>query len=333
MGLARLPGSFTASLTLERGVIKVCKRACAFDPRAAGPTNAPMCCPQPGVAVVTPTGARNYLLHGERLPSQLATTTTVTPASTYGHSCGQQRYETGATWRQHGRTWPTLPSHHAVTAAATAVTAASAHTTTDTAINTCRHSTPRTSGCTPLNRTAVPALTPGVSASLAHKKSFTVRDFNCGHTAPATTVTPHQHHGHTSNLWLRRLGVFVGPVRGVKRAKRDCQKKVWRVCKELSCLLQLCWACRYLPPRWLLQDRLGLVLVFGQHPVPGQFQNAIFAVFDKAVELGAKQHVLLVLHNIRPSVDACPRRNLIRPRMWRIRFTAQRRTNTAATLE
>jgi len=200
MGLARLPGSFTASLTLERGVIKVCKRACAFDPRAAGPTNAPMCCPQPGVAVVTPTGARNYLSHGERLPSQLATKTAVTPASTYGHSCGQQRYETGATWRQHGRTWPTLPSHHAVTAAATAVTAASAHTTTDTAINTCRHSTPRTPGCTPLNRTAVPALTPGVSASLAHKKSFTVRDFNCGHTAPVTTVTPHQHHGHTSNL-------------------------------------------------------------------------------------------------------------------------------------
>ena len=35
MGLARLPESFTASLTLERGVIKVCKRACAFDPRAA----------------------------------------------------------------------------------------------------------------------------------------------------------------------------------------------------------------------------------------------------------------------------------------------------------
>ena len=231
MGLARLPESFTASLTLERGVIKVCKRACAFDPRAAGPTNAPMCCPQPGVAVVTPTGARNYLSHGERLPSQLATTTTVTPASTYGHSCGQQRYETGATWRQHGRTWPTLPSHHAVTAAATAVTAASAHTTTDTAINTCRHSTPRTPGCTPLNRTAVPALTPGVSASLAHKKSFTVRDFNCGHTAPATTVTPHQHHGHTSNTWLRAA---PGRVCG---ARARCQTRKARLPeKSVACM-------------------------------------------------------------------------------------------------
>ena len=192
MGLARLPGSFTASLTLERGVIKVCKRACAFDPRAAGPTNAPMCCPQPGVAVVTPTGARNYLLHGERLPSQLATTTTVTPASTYGHSCGQQRYETGATWRQHGRTWPTLPSHHAVTAAATAVTAASAHTTTDTAINTCRHSTPRTWLHTPKPNCRPSTHTWRLCKPRPQKKFYCTRfqlrshrTSNYGHTTPA----------------------------------------------------------------------------------------------------------------------------------------------------
>ena len=194
MGLARLPGSFTASLTLERGVIKVCKRACAFDPRAAGPTNAPMCCPQPGVAVVTPTGARNYLSHGERLnlPSQLATKTAVTPASTYGHSCGQQRYETGATWRQHGRTWPTLPSHHAVTAAATAVTAASAHTTTDTAINTCRHSTPRTWLHTPKPNCRPSTHTWRLCKPRPQKKFYCTRfqlrshrTSNYGHTTPA----------------------------------------------------------------------------------------------------------------------------------------------------
>ena len=249
MGLARLPGSFTASLTLERGVIKVCKRACAFDPRAAGPTNAPMCCPQPGVAVVTPTGARNYLSHGERLnlPSQLATKTAVTPASTYGHSCGQQRYETGATWRQHGRTWPTLPSHHAVTAAATAVTAASAHTTTDTAINTCRHSTPRTWLHTPKPNCRPSTHTWRLCKPRPQKKFYCTRfqlrshrTSNYGHTTPAPRS--HQQHLAAGSAWACLWGpcAVSNAQSAIARKKCGVYARNFHACCSSAGLVAIC---------------------------------------------------------------------------------------------